>query len=89
MPTCSICQNPIPSGKGLKATCGAEPCRRAHKLKISNQSRARKRAELGPEYRRREKPRGSSIQGFALNYCPFSTGAVQLEGRQPDFEIGF
>ena len=89
MKNCTICNNPIPHGMHLKVTCGDEDCRRKHHQKIANAARSRKRAEMGPAFWEKMKPRYSPARVFSLESCPFESGAAEFGGRQPDFNLGF
>ena len=81
MPTCIICKKEFKPRNTLQVTCGNPDCSYERNLTMARERKARLRAA---------RPTISTpARKFSLESCPFSTGALRFDGRQPDFELGY
>ena len=88
MKTCLNCNKPFHPSNG-RLTC-SEKCRLERKRRIATvtqrQRRAIKKAQGIPTTR---EPMYEKQTVFALDRCPWATGMIVEEGRQPNAHLGF
>lgn len=89
MPNCIICNKQFKARNSVAALCGSAKCKRARRLELARASYHQRSAEkkaLGLAVR---EPMFEKQTVFALDRCPWTSGAVVFEGRQPDPHLGF
>ena len=88
MHTCIICNKPFHQSNG-RLTC-SEKCRLQRKSEVAvatqRKYRAARKAQGIPTTR---EPDFEKQTVFALDRCPWATGMIVEEGRQPNAHLGF